>query len=324
MSGDLPPPPPGREGWPWTREAIGSPVWEASSPRISLVTPSHNQGRFLEATIRSVLLQGYPSLEYVVIDGGSRDETLEVLRKYDRWITAWVSEPDRGQADAINKGFARCTGELLGWINSDDLLWPGHLLAMARLFSADPSIDLAYRDVLLGPEPGKATEIQRGRPTTFLEMVASGDVPIPQQSAMWRRSLFEDLGGLDPHWHVLLDRDFFLRAAEHGELHYAPGVAGFFRQHSDAKSTAEIAAWEQELPRYYRAFFADRRKVPAVRALRRKGMAQIYLTCFLIARRLQRPLRAARWLARAAVTDPLMVANRVLSRPKRVVAPPVG
>ena len=127
----------GRIGWPWT-EAV--PPLAATAPdgrawpKISVVTPSYNQGKFIEETIRSILLQSYPNLEYIIIDGGSTDDSVQIIRKYEQWLTYWVSEPDRGQAHAINKGFARCTGELMGWINSDDSLFPNalHYLAVAH------------------------------------------------------------------------------------------------------------------------------------------------------------------------------------------------
>ena len=121
---DLPPPPPGRTGWPWTvaspavpETAPGGAPW----PRITIVTPSFNQGQFLEETIRSVLLQGYPNLEYIIIDGGSNDNSIEIINRYKNWISYWISEKDRGQAHAINKGIDRSTGEVLAWLNSDDV-----------------------------------------------------------------------------------------------------------------------------------------------------------------------------------------------------------
>src|SRR5690606_17858667 len=107
-------------------------------PRITLVTPSYNQGRFIEATLRSVVRQGYPNLEWLVYDAVSHDESVRHIQRYAAWMTAWTSEPDRGQSHALNKGFARATGDILGWLNSDDLLLPGALARVAEVFAAHP------------------------------------------------------------------------------------------------------------------------------------------------------------------------------------------
>ncbi|BAY46294.1 putative glycosyltransferase [Scytonema sp. HK-05] len=120
---DLPPPPPGKSGWPWTEqnEPLPERMPDGSDwPRMSIVTPSYNYGLFIEETIRSVLLQGYPNLEYIIIDGGSTDNTVEIVQKYEQYLTYWVSEPDKGQTDAINKGYQYCTGDLFVWLNADD------------------------------------------------------------------------------------------------------------------------------------------------------------------------------------------------------------
>lgn len=125
MLSQLPPPPSGKSGWPWTEESEVLPPIQSNKQlwtRISIVTPSYNQGEFIEETIRSLILQNYPNFEYIIIDGGSTDKTLEIIRKYEKWIEYWVSEKDNGQSHAINKGFAKCTGEFVNWICSDDML----------------------------------------------------------------------------------------------------------------------------------------------------------------------------------------------------------
>lgn len=133
----LPPPPPSKTGWPWTEESDPLPPFKTDGsfwPRISIITPSFNQGQFIEETIRSILLQNYPDLEYIIIDGGSTDDTSEILKKYNPWITFWMSEPDNGQSQAINRGFRKCTGDLVNWICSDDMLCRNALKNLAAQF----------------------------------------------------------------------------------------------------------------------------------------------------------------------------------------------
>lgn len=161
-------------------------------PRISLVTPSFNQGRFIEETILSVLNQGYPNLEYIIVDGASRDETLSIIRRYERHLTYWISEPDRGQSHAINKGLARCTGDIFNWLNSDDVLCPGALKAVALAWEKNPGCVIAGTEIDVS-ENGRerltasqgltlrnfvhwreaiANRMQWGQPVTFLPLVA--------------------------------------------------------------------------------------------------------------------------------------------------------
>jgi glycosyltransferase involved in cell wall biosynthesis len=139
---DLPAPPVDKTGWPWTEQTEPLPkrMPDGSEyPRISIVTPSYNQGEFIEETIRSVLLQGYPNLEYIIIDGGSTDNSVEVIKKYEPWLTYWVSQPDRGQTDAIQQGFNRITGVVWNWLNSDDLLEPNALQRIANAYHSNNS-----------------------------------------------------------------------------------------------------------------------------------------------------------------------------------------
>ena len=130
----LPAPPEGKIGFPWNEEP--PPQYSAENlPKISIITPSFNQGQFIEETIRSVLLQGYSNLEYIIIDGGSTDDTLEIIEKYSDFITYWISEPDEGQSHAINKGLAKATGEVFNWLNSDDYYLPNALLSLGQYFA---------------------------------------------------------------------------------------------------------------------------------------------------------------------------------------------
>lgn len=138
MLNQLPSPPPGKTGWPWTEESEHLPPLLPEGrqwPRISIITPSFNHGRFIEETIRSIILQSYPNLEYIIIDGGSTDNTLETIRKYDPWITFWESETDSGQSQAINKGFKKSTGKLVNWISSDDMLCKNALYNSAGILT---------------------------------------------------------------------------------------------------------------------------------------------------------------------------------------------
>ena len=155
---DLPAPPLGKTGWPWTVETPRLPECMPNGspwPRISIVTPSYNQGQFIEETIRSVLLQGYPDLEYIVMDGGSRDSSVEVINHYAHWLCYWSSEEDRGQAHAINKGIARSSGQLFNWVNSDDLLVKGALKIIAS--AAGPAFDAVAGSVVNFSSEGMRT-----------------------------------------------------------------------------------------------------------------------------------------------------------------------
>ncbi len=221
---DLPPPPRGKVGWPWTVETPQLPAARADGkpwPKIAIATPSYNQGEFIEETIRSVLLQGYPELTYVVIDGGSADNTTEILRRYSRHIDFWTSEPDKGQADAINKGFARADGEILAWLNSDDVYERGVLAEVAELFLQRPDTDVISgrcrlwygdaRDVLFEPSPLRSLE-------DFLRIGSNwlkGKI-IVQPETFFRRSAFERANGLCDQLYYCFDVALWMDMAKAG------------------------------------------------------------------------------------------------------------
>lgn len=243
------------------------------------MTPSYNQGDYLEETIRSVLLQGYENLEYIVVDGGSTDDSIKVIERYSPWITWWVSETDRGQADAINKGFAKSTGEIIGWLNSDDVLYRGFVERRVREFEQSPGIGLIYGDVELGKSSDAVSGKMLGRPIDFLTMVRTLEVPIPQQSALWRAEVVERVGGLDDRWEVVLDREFFMRVARDFKIAYQPGAVGFFRLHPNSKSVAHELKWVDELPTMYREFFSDPDLPEPVAEIERVAMVAVERLC---------------------------------------------
>lgn len=210
-------------------------------PTISLVTPSFNQGRFLERTLYSVVSQNYPALEYVVQDGGSADETLEVLRRYEGSLTHWASEPDGGQADAINRGFMDTSGEIMAYVNSDDLLLPGSLAYVAGYFAAHPDVDVVYGNRLIIDEH----DVQVGMwvlPRHDDEELALVDF-VPQETLFWRRAAWEAAGGqIDASLRFALDWDLLLRLRDCGaKMVRLPRFLGAFRAHEEQKT----AKWHE-------------------------------------------------------------------------------
>jgi glycosyltransferase involved in cell wall biosynthesis len=205
-------------------------------PRISIVTPSHNQGEFIEETIRSVLLQGYPNLEYIIIDGGSVDGTVQIVRKYEDKLAYWVSEGDRGQANAINKGFQKATGEIFGWINSDDFYYPGAFKAVAQAFVKHPEVALVHGYEHHADRNGNIIRevfpvFRHARAVTvFLAH------PMLQLACFWTSEAYRAVGGLDETLHYHLDYDFFLRLSYRFRSIYVPVSVGAFRRHSDQKT----------------------------------------------------------------------------------------
>jgi len=261
---ELPPGPSYRTGWPWTEESSrlpdlmrdGSP-W----PRISIVTPSYNQGSFIEETIRSVLLQGYPNLEYIIMDGGSTDGSVEIIEKYGRWLDFWISEKDEGQADAINKGLERATGQIANWLNSDDLFYLGALRRVATAYAADKTAAL-YN--------GSGLRIDRhgnyGSPYSAsrlsAEQALEGKVALPQPAIFFRRDCWLNHHKLKNHFYYAIDTDLFLHCliTGHCRLISGPPLA-LMRIHEDAKTAKVTAMKPMFLERY--EIFSELQKNPS-------------------------------------------------------------
>ena len=227
------------------------------NPLVSIVTPSFNQAQFLEQTIRSVLEQNYSSLEYLVVDGGSTDGSIDIIRNYAGDLAWWVSEPDQGQGDAIRKGLARAGGKYIAWINSDDYYLPGAIEQAVAALEANPDWGLVYGNVLAVNETGEKINLLEYQPYQ-LEDLMQFQI-IGQPAVFMRREVYEQAGGISGSYHYLLDHHLWLRMAALAPMGYIPRTWAVARFHQAAKNTAmaarfaseaqQIAAWmEQEIP----------------------------------------------------------------------------
>jgi glycosyltransferase involved in cell wall biosynthesis len=211
---------------------------------VSIVTPSFNQASYLEQAMCSVLNQDYPNIEYLVIDGGSTDGSVDIIKKFTSRLAYWVSEKDAGQADAINKGMARAKGEIVAWLNSDDYYLPGAVTAAVKAFEKNPDAALVYADMLAVDENGQTFNTLRYRQLT-LEDLLSFQI-IGQPAVFMCRDAYERAGGLDPTYHLLLDHHLWLRIACFGKVLHVPQIWAAARYHPAAKNRAQASAFGQE------------------------------------------------------------------------------
>ncbi len=205
-------------------------------PLVSIITPSFNQARYLEQTIQSVLGQNYARLEYLLVDGASTDGSLEIIHKYSDKFKWWVSEPDAGQAEAINKGLRRAQGAYVAWLNSDDLYLPGAIERAVSVFEQLPGTGLVFGDVLAIDQNGQTTNQLRYGNWTLPDLMAFR--VIGQPSVFMRRSVLEQVGHLNPSYHYLLDHQLWLRMAQLAEIHYIPETLSAARFHAESKNVA--------------------------------------------------------------------------------------
>jgi glycosyltransferase involved in cell wall biosynthesis len=240
-------------------------------PLVSIITPSFNQAAYLEQTLLSILEQDYPQIEYWVMDGGSTDGSTAIIEKYAPRLAGWVSEKDRGQADAINKGFGRSTGEIIGWLNSDDLYLPGAIQTAVQALQADPGLAMVYADVRSIDSVGKVFNVMRYGDWGLADLMAFNI--IGQPGVFMRRSMLEKAGYLDLNFHFLLDHQLWLRLAQQGGMKHIPEEMAAARFHADAKNVAQAARfgqeaytildWMQTQPGLQSLYTANRRRIQA-------------------------------------------------------------
>ena len=222
----------------------------AYPPRISIVTPSYNQGRFLEECIDSILSQNYPNLEYVIMDGGSTDGSVEIIRKYEKHLTYWQSCPDGGHYAAVSAGFTHTTGEIMAWLNSDDKYHPNAFLKIACIFSMHPHVDWLTGRCTLWDGSGNLAEQDYYLPTHSRKKFLEGNYSKPfivQESTVWRRRLWERAGGyLNTKFSLAADFELWLRFFRYAELYQTGFMIGGFRKHGDQRSYNNVDRYHQE------------------------------------------------------------------------------
>jgi glycosyltransferase involved in cell wall biosynthesis len=232
-----------------------------NQPLVSIITPSFNQSRFIEATIRSVLEQDYPSIEYIIVDGGSNDGSVDIINRYAGKLAWWVSEKDKGQTDALNKGFLQAKGEILAWINSDDTYEPGTVTSAVKYLVENPRMGMVYADTNFIDENGQVIGCFPAAQTDYRRL-RQGYVHIPQQAAFFRASLWRQVAPLDPDFYFAMDYDLWVRLARLAPLSYLPGQSwANFRLHTSGKTiAADDRCWPEMLKVHYRdggSFFAQ-------------------------------------------------------------------
>jgi len=238
---ELPAPALDKVGWPWTVETPEQSKRlpdGAEWPSISIITPSYNQCEFLEQTIRSVLLQGYPNLEYIVIDGGSTDDSVAIIKKYERWITRWVSEKDRGQSHALNKGLQCAIGSLFGWINSDDYYLPGSLAALAEIAHKTPDCVCWAGALEIVDREGRHSTLMPARvgaPRDFGNWFL--DSHLGQQSCLFHAEKMRQVGGLNESLYYTMDVELFMKLAAVGSFETIDRTCGCFRVYQGNKTS---------------------------------------------------------------------------------------
>ena len=241
---------------------------------VSIITPSFNQASYLEQTMQSVLNQDYADIEYIVIDGGSTDNSADIIKKYASRLAYWTSEKDSGQAEAINKGMARAKGDIVAWLNSDDYYLPGAVSAALKIFNENPDVVLIYADMLAVDEHGHTFNTFHFKQLSLEDLLCFQI--IGQPAVFMRRAAFEKSGGLDTSFHFLLDHHLWIRLAAQGRILHIPQTWAAARHHAAAKNRAHAAAFGREAFRILDWAKTDARLAPLLSPISHRAHASAH------------------------------------------------
>jgi glycosyltransferase involved in cell wall biosynthesis len=260
---NLPPPLDGKTGWPWTKESVQLPskMPDGSTwPKISIVTPSLNQSQFIEETIRSVLLQGYPNLEYIIMDGGSTDGSVDIIKKYEPWLSYWISESDKGQANAINKGIYMIKGEIFAWINSDDIYLPNTFkkVSLRMRSSESKNENILIGNVYAINDKGKIVGELLAKVKWRIDVISYWKSNTIYQPSVFVSSLLIKNFPLDESLVCAFDKDLWIRLMENNKIYYYKDFLSCFRNHRETKSSTLGLVFESERRNLTRKYWKNR------------------------------------------------------------------
>ena len=293
----LPPPPPGKTGWPWTESSQPVPAKMPNGsewPLISIVTPSYNQGEFIEETIRSVLLQGYPSLEYIIIDGGSSDRSLEVIKKYGQYLSYWVSEPDKGPADAINKGWQKTSGAIIAYLNSDDVYFPTTLATVAETFQQNHGTKIICGNELKVNQLGLVISKSHIEKVDYLSLLNLNF--ISQPATFIQKSVLTSVGTIDREVKYTFDFELWLRITRLYSVECIPKFLAVTRWHTDTITLTQRSSIGDELVQIITREI-NNHSIQLERLEKRKILFQVHRLAMKLHLENQKMLSAAKYAA---------------------------
>lgn len=252
---------------------------EPPKPLVSIITPSYNQAEFLEETICSVLRQDYAPIEYILMDGGSTDGSLEIIKRYERQLAFWVSEPDSGQVDAINKGLRNASGEIVAWINSDDLYMAGAIQEAVQTLQCNSDVGMVYGDGIMVDSEGKLLDLHYYHTYNVLELLCFE--VLLQPTVFMRRSVLEEVGVLSLDYDLILDHELWIRIAAHSPILHVPSFWAVERTHESAKTIAQASTFVSEAERLIR----DAERSQSFGSLIKENRRRIYASLHAFAAR---------------------------------------